>query len=480
MRYSLALLLMLACQGGPLWNTDPGAAPEQAIDTRLYAAAGATIITPDPTRHPCPVYLGGTHQNRPAKGVHDDLEMRALLLRQGQEELLILALDVVGLLKPDVDAIKEEVARRGLRKDRVMVAALHTHAGPDTIGIWGPDVGHTGRCQAYIAFLCSAAGDLAESLVPRLAPVTVVAGEGEIHEEGSDHPSLILDFREPQVVQNRLTVLAFRDDNGATVATLVNWHAHPEVMIGSDLVSADFPHYLRRAVDAKVGGQCIYLSGTLGGLQTVLDLKVPLYTEDGQPDASGAFISDDNEVKQWSVGYTLARHVSLVLSKARPIEPALSIETTTVDLPFDNLLLAAAINSGLTASSSETMTGDCGEYGCLRQPISMASIGPVHLLCLPGEFFPESSVGRPAQTSDFGGQWGKKEFVAMDGWRVSLPPGHLLVEIGLCDNEIGYVVPAEDFLPPGHPDYYCEQDCLSPAVEGIVSSAVRDLLGRTH
>jgi hypothetical protein len=72
-----------------------------------------------------------------ATGVHDPLWARALVLRAGGTAVALVVLDLIGLLRDEVLAIREAVADLGL--DYVAVACTHTHAGPDSLGIWGPN-----------------------------------------------------------------------------------------------------------------------------------------------------------------------------------------------------------------------------------------------------------------------------------------------------------------------------------------------------
>ena len=104
-------------------------------------------------------------------------------------------------------------------------------------------------------------------------------------------------------------------------------------------------------------------------------------------------------------------------------------------------------------------------------------LGTLHLLALPGEVFPESSIGREAFEKDWGGEWGTFSYPAMTGWREKLPAGHLLMEIGLANNEIGYIVPKADFQPNGHPNYYCEDHAIGEDTETILRGKVEELLG---
>ena len=96
------------------------------------AGTATTDITPGLER---PVYLAGFAPNRRATGVLHPLEAGVLYLRRGDEAVALVTVDLIGLLRPDVEAIRALVT--ALPPERVMICSTHTHAGPDTIGMWG-------------------------------------------------------------------------------------------------------------------------------------------------------------------------------------------------------------------------------------------------------------------------------------------------------------------------------------------------------
>ncbi len=106
----------------------------------------------------------------------------------------------------------------------------------------------------------------------------------------------------------------------------------------------------------------------------------------------------------------------------------------------------------------------------------------MHMITLPGEALSETSVGRPASSYDWteksGGEYGVKEYPAITGYRSSLPEGHLLMEFGLSNNEIGYILPYEDIHSSEHPDYYEEYFSAGLHTEEILREAVIRLLER--
>lgn len=100
------------------------------------AGAAQSVITPAlfPER---PVYLAGFGHNRIATGVHDDLYARCLALGFAKQKLVVCSVDLIGLFYDDVLTIRREF-EQAAPSAFLVVAATHTHAGPDTLGLYGP------------------------------------------------------------------------------------------------------------------------------------------------------------------------------------------------------------------------------------------------------------------------------------------------------------------------------------------------------
>lgn len=64
----------------------------------------------------------------------------------------------------------------------------------------------------------------------------------------------------------------------------------------------------------------------------------------------------------------------------------------------------------------------------------------------------------------------------MSGYREALPEGDLLIDIGLANNEIGYILPETDLHPSSHPDYYEEKYNISRPAERIIREALTEML----
>src|SRR5260370_27275687 len=97
---------------------------------KLRVGAGSRIIPPDLEKH-APVFRAGFGHNRRATAVHDDLYARCLAIQPGKTPLVICGVDSIGLFWEDAARIRQAV------KGDLVVAALHDHEAPDTMGLWG-------------------------------------------------------------------------------------------------------------------------------------------------------------------------------------------------------------------------------------------------------------------------------------------------------------------------------------------------------
>jgi hypothetical protein len=136
----------------------------------LAGVAGATI-TPDRS-----LPLEGYRGERPATGVLDPLEARAVVLDDGRTRAAVLALDLCGIQPDTVARIRAGVERlAGLAGDHVVVTFSHTHGAPRVTPYLGETVD-----AGYLEWLADAAARVVAAAGERLWPVTVGAGIGQV------------------------------------------------------------------------------------------------------------------------------------------------------------------------------------------------------------------------------------------------------------------------------------------------------------
>jgi hypothetical protein len=176
----LAALFLVACAG--LRPPFPETVPihhAAASGGTLRAGAAAVDITPSER-----VWMGGYGFWRRSEGVHDPLYARALVLEQGELQLALVALDVVGVQREDLLPLRQQLESEGFDPRQLVIAATHNHSGPDTIGLWGLPPLYSGRSAAYMRRLESGVLEALRRARAALRPAELAAGGVEIDPRG--------------------------------------------------------------------------------------------------------------------------------------------------------------------------------------------------------------------------------------------------------------------------------------------------------
>ncbi|MBI2424857.1 MAG: alkaline ceramidase [Candidatus Hydrogenedentes bacterium] len=208
-------------------------------------------------------FIAGDKLNRRFAVVHEDIYAKAAYFQNGAEAVSLVSIDCIGLTYPHVQAIRkrasELLGHSKLAPKRVIVCSTHCHSGPDVVGIWGPELGVSGRDEAYMEFLVETAAQQVRIAAGKAVPVTARYGSGP-HEQ-----AWVENICEPGVLDDELSVLQFLDAKGANVLTLTNFACHPTILDGvHDAVAADYVGGLYRGMSAAFGGEHLFLQGAVG------------------------------------------------------------------------------------------------------------------------------------------------------------------------------------------------------------------------
>ncbi|MCB9793352.1 MAG: hypothetical protein H6741_11585 [Alphaproteobacteria bacterium] len=449
-------------------------------------------------------WIAGFSQGRPAQGVHDDVEARAIVLDQGDTRLAIVSIDVVGFFHDEVLRIREGLDP-ALGVDHVILTSTHTHEGPDTMGMWGPAFGRSGVQPEYNAFVRDQVTEAISLAVGGLTPVDhMVLGSADpaaAHERGQ--ANLQRDSRDPVIIVDEVGAAAFYDAQGQVIATLVSWGSHPEVLSDDNLlISADFSHYLREAVEQGVswetaqtdglGGVCIFLQGMVGGLMTPLGVTVH--------DPDGNEWSEASWDKARALGWLVGELALSAVAEGQVVEaPELGFAQSLFKLPVDNIGFQAMFRIDVLPREiydfDETQDVDDDNLPHVLTEVDWVQIGPLRLLTVPGELVPEVAIG-----GYDGSKVGTDLYELIDPNNPNppdlsaAPEGPYLRDllggeanwiVGLGNDELGYIIPAYDFiLHPDSPyiaeaegDHYEETNSLGPETEPLISEQSQLLLG---
>lgn len=424
----------------------------------LEAGAAARKITPKLDR---PVYLAGFGNNRPATGVHDDLWARCLALRTAHEPVVICAVDLIGLFHDDV-----QLVRAAAPGAKVIVTATHVHQGPDTMGQWGPKQTVSGLDETYNAFVVSETAAAAREAVSRLTPVRMFPAAVA----PPDVATYYDDTRPPVVHDPEILSLVFRDRRGRAVGTLVNWNNHPEALGSRNtLITSDYVHYTREALEGAGFGTVVFVNGALGGMQSPLGAKI-LDPVTGQPAPKDSFRLAE------IVGQYAARHVIESQKKAKSAAvDAIVYREKAVKFPVANqgFLMAAKLGlfGGRKAMQDGETTAPVGYLG-----IAHGGTPVVEAALVPGELYPELSVGGAVcdPNADFPSAPVEKPLKKM----LSAPFRMLF---GLANDEIGYILPKcqWDEKPPftfgAGKRWYGEVNSTGPEAAPVLAAAFEQL-----
>lgn len=317
----------------------------------LQAGAARVKITPDKLP-----YLAGYSVNRRAEEVHDDVYASAVVIQSGEARIAIVSCDLIGLLRPAVVDIRGRVT--SVPAGNILIACTHTHSGPDSLGLWGqPELGISGVDRAWYdqmkGKVAEAIEQAAKNLQPavlRLASLEGVAGVSR-------------NTRVEAILDTTLAVLQLRSANDdKTIATIVNYAVHPEVMNNRQLTS-DVVHFLRQHLESTEGGVTVFLNGALGGMVTY-----------------------DGQGNSWQncerIGKALADATRAALQNAQTLREApITVQSAELTIPVENEQFKRAARAGLfpepVLQTDEVTT-----------EVMHLTIGPAEMVTFPGEALP--------------------------------------------------------------------------------------------
>lgn len=470
MRPGNCLILLLVGVGCTALAATSAPTPPSAPETPSAGFAEEDITPPNGNQ---PIYLAGFGRNRTATGVHDRLHARAIVLRHGAYKVALVAVDLIGLFRDEVEAVRRQLPGFSY----VLVASTHTHSGPDTLGLWGPDAATGGVDPSYLQLLT-------RQVVKAVLKADAAARPVEAWVGSARDADLLHDSREPYVKHDELVVLRLKDPTrGCDVGLVVQWNCHPETLGARNrLVSADF---LGATVNAlRQGHRCpvIYFSGTVGGLMT--SMHVPVRDEQGKRLAEESFEKTDR------YGQLIAQLAEGALRHAHQVRlTPLEARAREVFLPLDNPLyqLARALGvlnrpafrwAGNSSQASAALPGETGRL-CLRSEVACLQLGELQIACLPGEIYPELVLGKVQDPPDPGADF--PQAPAEPAIYAAMPSPYRMM-IGLANDEIGYIIPKRqwDQRPPfcyGRKNpQYGEQNSLGPETAPVVCGAFHDLV----
>ena len=398
----------------------------------------------------------------------DELKVRVIALSTGEGGVNIFAAaDCIGMTNKQVRQVRALVSDLDLQS--VNIAATHVHSAVDTLGMYT----RGGVDEAYIAFMNEKIAGAIRAAVAAMEPGKLYISQigqndmdmGELYDRNAQAIGLDWDtvewdrwdelwgekwragwealmgeipaeeFGLGDMVYNKrhgthpstLNRLRFAPDDPASRGTLLlNFAAHPCYMgmkyegWPGDVISGDFPYYMEEAVNAA-GMDMVFFNGAVNGI----------------------YHSWDNSEQGEGVRRAGREFARLALDMAETtaeteLPPMLDIRLQELMIGVENPIMRWV--SKVRKSNYPVIRE--GKQLKIHTEIGLLELGGlVTVALLPGEFTPGLAWG--------GGDTLAENAIRMrdfEGKTLSEIAGREVLVFGLCNDELGYIVPGNDYV----------------------------------
>ncbi len=384
-----------------------------------------------------------------ATGVEDDLLVRTVALNDstGRGTAVFTVLDSYGLSLADVREIRTRLADWSKENDinSITVSVLHQHSAVDTFGMNG-DIfrmvflnpartffgleRENGKNDEYMENLFS---KTVESIKAAFADMT----EGDLFYGTADAQKYIYDKRQPYINDPNFNRFRFVPADGSEETWLVTSQIH---CVGNGasgtLVTGDYPYYAEQEIN-KQGANVLFI---MGAEQCNTQEKDETTVIDYTPNE----ISIENTV---GYGKSIARDL-IAITEETEVTPLLNIRYKETLVPLTNSILMLAGKAGLFENIIRIQKTD---YFILTEIGYMEMGDDLAFAIVPGEIAPELAYGGclTAEYSWSGEDW---QYPSMQEIVTSSGSDRDLHVIGLANDQIGYIVPDNDYMSMLHED----------------------------
>lgn len=404
---------------------------QQVIGKNHFVSGGISITAKYPTK------------------IIDDSKVRVIAMNDGSGRgtVVFAVLDAYGLANRDVREIRARIAEYAKKNNivSVNVAVLHQHSAVDTFGMNGDIVQavflnplknfingiagkellklHNGKNEQFQNNLFDVTVDTIETAVAQMETGKLYYGEVDVEE-------YVRDKRPPYALENTLNRFRFDPDDENSEET---WFSTSEIhCVGNGVqgteITADYPYYMEEYVNETAGANFMLLLGA--ELATSQDHD-PFNSVEYPAGVEGYMILGEK------LGEKLA---SITEENEREVAPLLNIAHKEIRLEIENQIMHLAAKAGLFENLA-IMTADglrlVSEIGYMEMGTDIA------VALIPGEL--EASIA-------FGNGLSKDEAWRGEDWKYDsmqkiVGEDRELLVFGLCNDQMGYIVPTNDYMP---------------------------------
>ncbi|MCU1602548.1 MAG: hypothetical protein JWO22_3257 [Frankiales bacterium] len=401
-----------------------------------------------------------------AKGEH--IKARAFVIDDGRNAIAIADIEVQGWfakyefgsdgLQDMALAVSKKVTR--LPVDHIVIASDHSHAAPDTLGVWGgPSGGYMDLVKAQVV------AAITDAYAHR-GYANLKAG----HSDASDlvynqsctealNQSKTPDYPGPDVCatpgkDGLVRVVQATTPSGKHPLTWMVFAAHATAG-GGNGVHGDWPQFLSDALTTQYGGQGIAMVGALGGTQPCRTACA--FTKKTNP-------GYNTKDRKTALVLNYGAHVTSALRSAKPVTGPVYAAQGFIREPLVGPIVSALFAAGkyagaelLRSHESPWVVGQT-----IRTVVGAVRIGGIVINTTPGEGFPrirqdvQDSLGSQAQE---------------------------VIQLGLANDQLGYLISPAAYVPVIAAEVPVNDNIIfnvSPTIGDHVGCADIRLIGTLH
>ena len=375
----------------------------------------------------------------------DDSKVRVIAMNDGSGRgtVVFAVLDAYGLANNDVKEIRKRIDDYAKENNivSVNVAVLHQHSAVDTFGmngdiiqavflnpfcnfvngLFGTEVlkTHNGKNDVFQNNLFDVTVDTIETAVAQMETGKLMYGEVDVSE-------YLNDKRPPYALQKTLNRFRFVPDDANSKEI---WFSTSEIhCVGNGVqgtqITADYPYYMEKYINESENA---YFMLILGAELATGQRHEPFENED-YAGKEGYMILGEK------LGERLAS-----IEEEREIAPLLNIAHKEVMFEIENQIMYLAAKAGLFENQA-IITEDgirlVSEVGYMEIGTDLA------VALVPGELEASLAFGGALTAED---SWSGKDW-QYDSMQKMVGDRQLLV-FGLCNDQMGYIVPTNDYMP---------------------------------
>ena len=295
------------------------------------AGRAKVVITP-----PVGAVMGNSYGVSVSTGVSSNLHAKAVVFEVGGEKAAIVGCDLISLHQPIVEKARALIREKtGVAPERVILAATHCHAGPQTHPLLYVLATEDARkiSEAYVEKLPGLIAESVRLAEADLQPARLSVARGREDAISFNRRYLRADgtvtmggpatgvVRRVGPIDPEVGVIYLDSPSGTPLATIVNFALHVAIVTGNRF-SADYPHTLSETL-GRVKGEgmlTLFLNGMSGNINHVDVLR------------QGPRLSGEPEAAR--VGTVLAAAVLKTYALLQPIDASqLRVVSRAVRVP---------------------------------------------------------------------------------------------------------------------------------------------------